>query len=50
LADPAVRDKLAGLGAQVRTTASPAEFGALMKTEYESWGKVVRDFNVKATD
>jgi hypothetical protein len=32
------------------TTASPAEFGALMKTEYESWGKVVRDFNVKATD
>ncbi|MDT4827292.1 hypothetical protein FQZ97_606330 [compost metagenome] len=50
LADPAVRDKLADLGAQVRTTATPAEFGALMKTEYESWGKVVRDFNVKATD
>ncbi len=50
LADPAVRDKLADLGAQVRTTATPAEFGALMKSEYESWGKVVREFNVKATD
>lgn len=50
LADPAVRDKLAELGAQVRTTATPAEFGALMKSEYESWGKVVREFNVKATD
>ena len=50
LADPAVRDKLADLGAQVRTTATPAEFGALMKSEYESWGRVVRDFNVKATD
>ena len=31
LADPAVRDKLADLGARVRTTATPAEFGALMK-------------------
>lgn len=50
LADPAVRDKLADLGAQVRTTASPARFGAMMKSEYESWGNVVREFNVKATD
>jgi hypothetical protein len=38
------------VGAPVRTTATPAEFGALMKSEYESWGKVVRDFNVKASD
>ncbi|QVQ28357.1 Bug family tripartite tricarboxylate transporter substrate binding protein [Achromobacter deleyi] len=50
LADPAVRDKLADIGAQVRTTASPASFGAMMKSEYDSWGKVVREFNVKATD
>ena len=50
LADAAVRDKLADLGAQVRTTATPADFGVMMKNEYESWGNVVREFNVKATD
>lgn len=50
LADATVRDRLADLGAQVRTTATPADFGAMMKTEYESWGNVVREFNVKATD
>ncbi|MDH0681332.1 MULTISPECIES: Bug family tripartite tricarboxylate transporter substrate binding protein [Achromobacter] len=50
LGDAAVRDKLADLGAQVRTTESPARFGAMMKSEYESWGSVVREFNVKGAD
>lgn len=50
LQDAALQGKLADLGAQVRTTATPADFGAMMKNEYESWGNVVREFNVKATD
>ncbi|WP_424626201.1 Bug family tripartite tricarboxylate transporter substrate binding protein [Achromobacter marplatensis] len=50
LADATVRERLGDLGAQVRTTPTPAAFGAMMKNEYESWGAIVRDFNVKATD
>lgn len=50
LADTAVRDKLGDLGAQVRTTPTPAAFGAMMKSEYDSWGAIVSEFNVKATD
>lgn len=50
LQDATVRDRLADLGAQVRTTATPADFGVMMKNEYESWGNVVREFNVKGSD
>lgn len=50
LQDPGLRDKLTDMGAQVRTTATPAEFGAMMKKDYDSWGKIVREFNVKITD
>ncbi|MGO4330961.1 MULTISPECIES: Bug family tripartite tricarboxylate transporter substrate binding protein [unclassified Cupriavidus] len=48
LQEPETRTKLTQLGAEVRTTSSPTEFGAFMKSEYDSWGKIVRDFDVKA--
>lgn len=50
LADTAVRDKLGELGAQVRTTPTPAAFGAMMKSEYDAWGAIVSEFKVKAND
>ncbi|MDK3022650.1 tripartite tricarboxylate transporter substrate binding protein [Cupriavidus taiwanensis] len=48
LAEPETRTKLIQLGTEVRGTSSPQEFGKIIRTDYEYWGKVVRDFNVKA--
>ncbi len=50
LAEPETRKKLTLLGAEVRTTASPEQFEAFMKNEYDEWGKIVRQFNVKGND
>lgn len=50
LQDPALRQKLTDLGAEVRTTNTPAEFGAFMKADYDAWGKIVKAFNVKPSE
>lgn len=50
LAEPETRKKLTQLGAEVRTSASPEQFDGFMKREYDEWGKIVHQFNVKATD
>ena len=46
LNDPAIRDKLVQSGA-VPSPTSPAELGALLRSELDRWGKVVRDKGIK---
>jgi tripartite-type tricarboxylate transporter receptor subunit TctC len=41
LAEPAARRLMASAGVDV-ATSTPEEFGALLKTEYDRWGKVVK--------
>jgi tripartite-type tricarboxylate transporter receptor subunit TctC len=47
LADPKMKDRIAGLGATV-LVSSPADFGKLIADETEKWGKVIRAANIKA--
>lgn len=42
LQTPALKDRLAQLGAEVNT-GSPEEFGAFLKTEFAKWGQAVRE-------
>jgi tripartite-type tricarboxylate transporter receptor subunit TctC len=48
LADPAIHDKLVNAGA-VPIGGTPEALGAFMKSEYEKWGKVVKDRGIKDT-
>jgi tripartite-type tricarboxylate transporter receptor subunit TctC len=47
LVDPKIKTRLADLGGTT-LGGSPAEFGNLVATETEKWGKVVRAANIKA--
>ena len=47
LADPEVKDRLAGLGAVV-SPSTPQELATLVRTEHERYGKLVREANIKA--
>jgi tripartite-type tricarboxylate transporter receptor subunit TctC len=47
LADPEVKERLAGLGAVVSPT-TPQELGRLVRTEHERYGRLVREANIKA--
>ena len=47
LADPKIKARLAALGGTV-LAISPADFGKLIASETEKWGKVVRAANIKA--
>jgi tripartite-type tricarboxylate transporter receptor subunit TctC len=42
LADPQARKLMRSAGVDV-ATSSPAEFGALLQSEYDRWGKVVKE-------
>ena len=46
LADPKVKERLAGLGSEP-LTGSPAEIGKMLADETEKWAKVVRAANIK---
>lgn len=46
VAEPATRDRLAGLGAQV-LTSSPEDFAGFIRTELVKWGNAVRENNVR---
>jgi tripartite-type tricarboxylate transporter receptor subunit TctC len=46
LNDPAIRDKLVQSGA-IPSPTSPDEFGKLLKSELERWGKIVRDKGIR---
>ncbi|MBM3587604.1 MAG: tripartite tricarboxylate transporter substrate binding protein [Alphaproteobacteria bacterium] len=46
LAEPATRERLSSLGAQVMTS-TPDDFLAFMRSEYVKWGNAVRENNVK---
>jgi tripartite-type tricarboxylate transporter receptor subunit TctC len=45
LATPAIQERLAGIGMTPRGM-TPAEFGAFVASEYERWGKVVREHRI----
>jgi tripartite-type tricarboxylate transporter receptor subunit TctC len=47
LAEPAVRERLQGLGFEV-AGGTPADFTAVMRSESERWSKVIREAHVKA--
>jgi tripartite-type tricarboxylate transporter receptor subunit TctC len=47
LADPKIKARLADLGGTT-LALSPADFGKLIASETEKWGKVVRAANIKA--
>jgi tripartite-type tricarboxylate transporter receptor subunit TctC len=42
LKDPGVAEKLTLLGSEVRTSASPAAFGAMIEKDYAMWGDLVK--------
>ena len=46
LAQPDVRKKLADIGLEAIGN-SPAEFAAIVRNDYEKWGRVIRDANIK---
>ena len=46
LADPKMKARMAELGATA-LPGSPADFGKLIATETEKWGKVIRAANIK---
>jgi tripartite-type tricarboxylate transporter receptor subunit TctC len=48
LADPPTREKLIQSGA-TPVGGSPEAFGAFMKSEYEKWGRVVKERGIKET-
>lgn len=43
---PATREKLASVGLDAVTT-TPAEFAKFVRDEYEKWGRVIRDANIR---
>lgn len=47
LADPEVKERLAGLGA-VAAPTSPQELGSLVRAEHDRYGKLIREANIKA--
>jgi tripartite-type tricarboxylate transporter receptor subunit TctC len=47
LADPEVKERFAGLGA-VPSPSTPKELGALVRSEHERYGKLIREGNIKA--
>jgi tripartite-type tricarboxylate transporter receptor subunit TctC len=47
LKDPAVKEKLAGLGAEA-VGNTPEEFAAMIKSETAKWGKIVKEANITA--
>ncbi|HYD06026.1 MAG TPA: tripartite tricarboxylate transporter substrate binding protein [Reyranella sp.] len=46
LAQPDIREKLVSMGADV-VGSSPEEFGTLIRTGIDRWGKIVRDAGIK---
>lgn len=46
IADPAVRERLVGLGLEP-VTSTPSQLGELTKSGYEQVGKAIRDANIK---
>jgi tripartite-type tricarboxylate transporter receptor subunit TctC len=47
LRDPAIAEKLSGMGATAIAN-EPNEFGAIMRSDSEKWGKLIREANIKA--
>lgn len=46
-ADPAYRERLAGLGAEPAPAMSPAQVGSFIVAEMQRWAKVVKDANIR---
>ena len=47
VASPEFAGKFAGSGEDPMTSASPAEFGRFLKTEYMHWGKIIESLGIK---
>jgi tripartite-type tricarboxylate transporter receptor subunit TctC len=46
LNEPTVKKRLLDIGSEL-LTSTPDEFGAHIRTEYEKWGKLVRESGAK---
>lgn len=47
LQDPDVKKRFADEGGEAAPSRTPEEFGAMIRTEIQKWGKVVRDAGIK---
>jgi tripartite-type tricarboxylate transporter receptor subunit TctC len=47
LKDPSIAEKLSGMGATAIGN-EPAEFGAVMRSDSEKWGRLIREAHIKA--
>jgi tripartite-type tricarboxylate transporter receptor subunit TctC len=47
MAEPAVRDRLAGLGMETAAPNSPEQFGALVRSELDRWSGLVKSLGLK---
>jgi tripartite-type tricarboxylate transporter receptor subunit TctC len=47
LRDPAIAERLSGMGATAIGN-EPAEFGAVMRSDSEKWGRLIREAHIKA--
>ena len=45
-----VQNRFENIGATVQLSKSPAEFSAYIKSEYDRWGKVIKDANIQASE
>jgi len=48
LALPSVKTQFAAHGLEIRVSASPAEFGELIRRDRERWAKVIKDAGIRA--
>lgn len=48
LSSKEVQDKFAGNAIVVTTSASPAAFSQYIRAEYDLWGRIIKDANIKA--
>jgi tripartite-type tricarboxylate transporter receptor subunit TctC len=48
LQDPVIRKRFIDDGAEPTPSATPEEFGVLIRSEMTKWAKVVKDANIKA--
>jgi tripartite-type tricarboxylate transporter receptor subunit TctC len=44
---PEIRSRFANQGVELQSSATPAQFTAYIKTEYERWGKVLDEAGIK---
>ena len=45
-----VQSRFENIGATVQVSKSPADFSFYIKSEYDRWGKVIKEANIQASE